>query len=69
MNAADICRLDDDLIERISRGDRLGGLALSATRTIVLGAGAYGIAFGLWRFPRRDLAAPSLAHGANAKIG
>lgn len=46
---AAICRLDDDLLARISRGDRLGGIALSAGVTITLGAGAYGIAFGIWR--------------------
>lgn len=46
---ATICRLDARLLERISRGDRLGGVAISAACTIVLGAGTYGVAFGIWR--------------------
>lgn len=49
LGPATICRLDARLLERISRGERLGGVAISAVGTIVLGAGTYGIAFGIWR--------------------
>jgi len=53
VGSAAICRLDDRLLGRIARGDRLGAVAISAVATITLGAGAYGIAFGLWRAPEQ----------------
>lgn len=49
VGAAEICRLDDRLLERIRRGERLGAVAISAVTTVALGAGAYGVALGVWR--------------------
>jgi hypothetical protein len=46
---AALCRLDDALVGRIRRGDDLTGLVLSSVAAICLGAGAYGVAFGIWR--------------------
>ena len=46
---AALCRLDDVLLGRIRRGDDLTGIVLSAIVTIGVGAGAYGVAFGIWR--------------------
>jgi hypothetical protein len=51
LGAGALARLDDGLVERIGRGDRLGAVALSCVATLVAGAGAYGIAFGFWRAP------------------
>nr|MDQ3037936.1 hypothetical protein [Myxococcota bacterium] len=48
-----LTRLDEPLLERIRAGDRLGAIAASCIATIVLGAGAYGIAFGIWRAPEQ----------------
>lgn len=44
-----LVRLDASLLARIERGERLLAVAVAATCTIVLGAGLYGVAFGLWR--------------------
>jgi hypothetical protein len=44
-----LVRLDAALIDRIKRGERLGPIVVSAVLTIILGAGAYGAAFGAWR--------------------
>ncbi len=46
-------RLDGATVERIRREQGLGDLALTALLTIALGAGAYGVAFGLWRAPEQ----------------
>ncbi|UJR83351.1 hypothetical protein [Sandaracinus amylolyticus] len=46
-----LARLDDRLVERIARGERLGAVIASALATIALGAGAYGVAVGTWRAP------------------
>jgi len=46
-------RLDDRLLERIRRGDDLRSVLLAALGTIVLGAGGYGVAFGIWRAPEQ----------------
>lgn len=46
-----LCRLDDRAVRRIGKGEGLPGVALSAALAIVLGAGAYGVAFGVWRAP------------------
>lgn len=40
---------------RIARGEGLGRVALSAIAIIVVGAGAYGFAFGIWRAPEQAL--------------
>lgn len=50
-----IVRLDAALIDRVRRGDRPGTLIASALATIALGAGAYGIAFGIWRAPEQAI--------------
>ena len=50
-----LLRLDAPIVERLRREDGLGELARVATIAIVLGAGAYGIAFGLWRAPLQAL--------------
>ncbi|HJL16944.1 MAG TPA: hypothetical protein RMH99_14865 [Sandaracinaceae bacterium LLY-WYZ-13_1] len=44
-----LCRLDDDLVERLARGRDLRPVWRTALLTIAVGAGAYGAAFGLWR--------------------
>ena len=46
---AALCRLDDALLARIRRGEGLPRLVASTIVTIVFGAGAYGVAFGIWR--------------------
>lgn len=50
-----LVRLDAALIERIRRGDDLAPVIASAILAIALGAGAYGVAFGLWRAPEQAL--------------
>ncbi len=50
-----LCRLDAAAVRRIGNGEGLPGVALSATLAIVLGAGAYGVAFGVWRAPSQAL--------------
>lgn len=50
-----LLRLDDALVERIRRGEDLLALVRAALVAIVLGAGAYGVAFGLWRAPEQAL--------------
>jgi hypothetical protein len=50
-----LCRLDEGLLERIRRGDDLRGVVLLAIGTILVGAGAYGVAFGIWRAPEQAL--------------
>jgi len=53
LGASALVRLDDALVERIGRGDGLGAVVASSIATIVVGAGAYGIAFGAWRAPEQ----------------
>ena len=55
LGASALARLDDRLVERIGRGDGLGAVALSSVVTIVVGAGAYGVAFGFWRAPEQAI--------------
>ena len=55
MSPLTLLRLDAAIVERVRREDRLGELARSALVAIVLGAGAYGVAFGLWRAPTQAL--------------
>lgn len=50
-----LARLDDALVERIGRGRDLGAVIASAIATIVLGAGTYGAALGIWRAPEQAL--------------
>lgn len=52
---ARLCRMDEALVGRIARGEGLGGVALSAFAIVVVGAGAYGFAFGIWRAPEQAL--------------
>lgn len=47
--------MDDALVRRIARGERLGAVALSAVSTIAVGAAMYGAAFGVWRSPLQAL--------------
>ena len=51
LGASALVRLDDSLVERIGRGEGLGAVVASSIATIVVGAGAYGVAFGFWRAP------------------
>ena len=53
VGASALARLDAALVERIRRGERLGALLASAIAAIVIGAGAYGVAFGIWRAPEQ----------------
>jgi hypothetical protein len=53
MNATSFCRLDEPLLERIRTGRDARLVVLSAVRAIVIGAGAYGVAFGIWRAPEQ----------------
>jgi len=48
-----LCRLDERLLEQVRRGVALRDVVLSAIGTIILGAGAYGLAFGIWRAPEQ----------------
>ena len=50
-----LVRQDAAFVDRLRRGEQLGGVALAAVLTIVLGAGAYGVAFGIWRAPESAL--------------
>jgi hypothetical protein len=50
-----LARLDDALIDRIRRGEALGEVLASSLAAIVIGAGAYGVAFGIWRAPEQRL--------------
>lgn len=50
-----LLRLDAAIVDRVRREDGLLELARSALVTIVLGAGAYGVAFGLWRAPEQAI--------------
>jgi hypothetical protein len=47
--------LDERLLEQVRRGDGLRRVILSAMGTIIVGAGAYGLAFGIWRAPEQAL--------------
>jgi hypothetical protein len=47
--------MDSALVARIARGERLGGVAVSATAWIVLGGALYGASFGAWRAPEQAL--------------
>ena len=47
--------IDDTLIERVRRGEGMRGITASAIARIVMGAGAYGIAFGVWRAAEQAL--------------
>lgn len=47
--------MDEALVGEIAGGERLRGVALSALSTIVVGAGAYGFAFGIWRAPEQAI--------------
>ena len=55
VGASALARLDAALVERIRRGDRLGAILASSIAAIVIGAGGYGIAFGIWRAPEQAL--------------
>lgn len=55
VGASALARLDDELVERIGRGEGLGAVALSSIATIAVGGGAYGVAFGFWRAPEQAL--------------
>lgn len=55
VGAGALARLDAALVERIRRGEHLGALLASSVLAIVLGAGAYGVAFGIWRAPEQAL--------------
>lgn len=55
MSPIALLRLDPAIVERIRRQDGLGDPIRAALVTIVLGAGAYGVAFGLWRAPEQAL--------------
>ena len=46
---AALCRLEPGLIQRVARSEGLPAVAWSALFAIVLGAAAYGAAFGAWR--------------------
>jgi hypothetical protein len=48
-------RLSDALIERIGRGQKVGAIVASSLGEILVGAGAYGLAFGAWRAPEQAL--------------
>lgn len=48
-----LVRIDDALVDRVRREDRLGELGASASIAIALGGGAYGAAFGFWRAPEQ----------------
>lgn len=50
-----LVRQDAAFVERLRRGERLGEVARASVLTIVLGAGAYGVAFGIWRAPEAAL--------------
>ncbi len=50
-----LVRQDAAFVERLRRGERLGEVAFASVLTIVLGAGAYGVAFGIWRAPESAL--------------
>jgi len=47
--------MPETLVSRITSGQHLGGVALGALATIVVGAGAYGFSFGIWRAPEQAL--------------
>lgn len=52
---ARLCGMDEALVGRIASGERLGPVALGAVAIVVVGAGAYGFAFGIWRAPEQAL--------------
>lgn len=51
----DLVRLDAALVARLRSGEELPRIARACVVAIVLGAGAYGAAFGLWRAPTQAL--------------
>jgi len=55
LGPAALCRLDDALLGRVRRGERVGALLASCGLTIALGASAYGVALGVWRGPLQAL--------------
>ncbi len=55
LSPAALCRTDDALLESLRQGKDLRRVAGSAVAAICLGAGAYGVAFGIWRGPEQAL--------------
>lgn len=51
-----LLRLEASIVARVRRAEALGALAQRAVAMIVVGASAYGAAFGLWRDPLAALA-------------
>jgi len=52
---AEICRLDNWVLERARGGDQSASLVRILAWTIVIGSGSYGAVFGMWRGPEQAL--------------
>jgi hypothetical protein len=55
LSPAALCRLDGALLESLRRAKGLPAVARSAVVAILVGGGAYGVAFGAWRAPAQAL--------------